>query len=73
MMPRLEAAEKLGALQVQALAIAPADSPAKQEQVAKLHALANGAEIEPEKPRKASVTDLAGMGIGIAAEPAGHG
>jgi hypothetical protein len=68
MMPRLEAGEMLDALHVQALAIAPADSAAKQEKVAKLQARARGEAIAPEKPRKASVNDLAGMGIGIAAE-----
>lgn len=73
MMPRLEAGEMLDALHVQALAIAPADSAAKQEQVAKLQARAEGAEIAKEKPRKAGVSDLASMGIGLAAEPARHG
>lgn len=73
MMPRLEAGEMLDALQVQSLSMASGDEPAKQEQVAKLQARASGAVIKPEKPRKASVSELGDMGIGIAAEPADHG
>ena len=54
----------LDALHVQGLAVASGDDPWKQQAVQTLQAKARGDVIEPERPRKASLEQLAAMGIG---------
>jgi hypothetical protein len=74
MMPRIEAGETLDALHTQALGLAAGDATWKQEAVAKLQAQARGEKAERERPRKASLDDLAAMGIGMTIVGAdGHG
>lgn len=65
MMPRIEAGETLDRLHTQALGLAAGDATWKQEAVAKLQAQARGEKPAAENPCKASMDDLAAMGIGM--------